>query len=789
MSDREQNFRAGAHPKSRGTGGESGGSARTGGARGDLHRTALQQGDVVSSIGQPLPRVDGVLKVRGKARFAAEVPFRNLTYAALTCSTIARGHITSIDTSEAQAAPGVLLILTHENAPRLADVTTFPKGGAMSILTPMRDASIRSNGQPLALVLADTQEQADFAAGLIRVTYAEDPASLTLSPERAKAPKDVLGEPPTVEIGDAEEALAASEVRVDNVYRTPRYNNAAIELHALTCAWEGDSLTVHDTTQMVHLTQATLAKVFGLPPEKVRVLSPFVGGGFGNKMIWDHHILAITAAKMSRRAVRMVLSREGVFRVTGGRTLTEQRVALGANRNGTLRALIHTGMAGMTSHNNCPEQFTFPARHLYASETVLLSQKIVEIDMVANTFMRAPGESVGTFALESAIDELAHELETDPIELRARIEPKRDPTSGRPFSQRDLMEAYRRGAERFGWSNRSAVPRSRREGDWLIGYGVATATYPYYRMPGGAARIRLSSDGQAVVQMGSHDMGMGTATVQAQLAADLLALPVECVKFEYGDSHFPTGTVAGGSSQTATIAAAVKAARDKLMQLLLKLTSEDTRAPGRASPSVAGRSPLAGLALDEVQPHNQGLAARNDPARFESYASILARAGQNDIECEASAPPPEELEKFSMHSYGAQFCEIRVNAVTGETRVARWLGSFDTGRIVNPRTAASQFRGGIIMGIGLALTEGTLFDERTGRIMNPSMAEYHIPVHLDVPRIEVMWNDIPDLHSPNGVRGIGEIGITGAGAAVANAVFNATGIRVRELPITLDKLM
>jgi len=407
--------------------------------------------------------------------------------------------------------------------------------------------------------------------------------------------------------------------------------------------------------------------------------------------------------------------------------------------------------------------------------------------MVANSWMRAPGESVGTFALESAIDELAHELKIDPIELRARIEPKKDPTSGLPFSRRGIVEAYRRGAERFGWSKRSPVPRSRREGDWLIGCGVATATYPYYRMPGGAARIRLTADGHAVVQMGSHEMGMGTATVQAQLAAELLALPVECVLFEYGDSRLPTGTVAGGSSQSATIGAAVQAARDRLIEQLLELAGAQSVPPGHTS--VSGRSPLAGLRPNDVEPRDQGLAARDDASRFESYASILARAGKDEIECEAPAPQPDERSKFSMHSYGAQFCEVRVNVVTSEIRVARWLGSFDTGRILNAKTAASQFRGGIIMGIGLALTEETLFDERTGRIMNPSLAEYHVPVHLDVPRIEVIWNDIPDPQSPSGVRGIGEIGITGAGAAVANAVFNATGRRVRELPITLDKLL
>ena len=725
-------------------------------------------------VGLALPRVDGAQKVRGKARFAAEVPYRNLAYAALVCSTIPKGRITSIEASAARSAPGVVLVMSHENAPKLADVSVFPQGGAASKLTPLRDNAVHWNGQPIALVLAQTQEQADYAARLIRVTYEEHPAHLTLEPERAHPPENILGEPATVAIGDAEAALASSQVKVDNTYRTPRYNHAAIELHAVTCSWEGDSLTIHDTTQMVHLTQATLAKVFGLPPQKVRILSPFVGGGFGNKMVWDHHIFAAAAARVSGRPVRMVLSREGVFRMTGGRTLTQQRVALGANQDGTLQALIHTGIAGMTSHNDCPEQFTFPARHLYAAQTILLSQKIVELDMVANIFMRAPGESIGTFALESAVDELAHELQIDPIELRARLEPRKDPTSGHSFSQRSIVLAYRRGAERFGWSQRSRIPRERRDGDWLIGYGVATATYPYYRMDGGRARIRLTSDGQAVVQMGSHEMGMGTATAQAQIAADLLGLPVEAVKFEYGDSRFPTGTVAGGSSQSATIAAAVKAARDTLVKQLLEM---------------AGASPLAGLRPGDVEPRNQGLVARDDPSRFDSYVSLLARAGKDEVECESAAPKPEEVEKFSMHSYGAQFCEVRVNAGTGEVRVARWLGSFDTGRIINPKTAASQFRGGIIMGIGLALTEETLFDERSGRIMNPSLAEYHVPVHLDVPKIDVIWTDIPDPHSPLGVHGIGEIGITGAGAAIANAVFNATGVRVRELPITLDKLL
>jgi xanthine dehydrogenase YagR molybdenum-binding subunit len=338
-----------------------------------------------------------------------------------------------------------------------------------------------------------------------------------------------------------------------------------------------------------------------------------------------------------------------------------------------------------------------------------------------------------------------------------------------------MVEAYRRGAERFGWERRSATPRSQRDGEWLIGYGVATGTYPYYRMPGGAARIRLTADGRAVVQTAAHEMGMGTATVQAQCAAERLGLPIERVTFEYGDTALPNSGIAGGSSQSASIVAAVTAASEELVKQLLGLVRKD--------------SPLAGLEPADIDMRNGGLAHRDEPSRHESYVSILQHAGKADVVCEASAPAPLETQKYSMHSHAAQFCEVRVNEVTGETRVVRWLGSFDTGRILNPKTAASQFRGGIIMGLGLALTEETLFDERTGRIMNPSMTQYHVPVHLDVPVIDVIWNDIPDPHSPLGLHGIGEIGITGVGAAVANAIHNATGIRVRDLPITLDKLL
>ncbi len=735
-------------------------------------------------VGAQVSRVDGPLKVTGAAHFAAEIALERLTYAALVSSTIARGRIVSIDTAAAADAPGVVLVMTHDNAPPtkapLTVTKDLDKGGAAIVeRAVMQDDRVHWNGQPVAVVLAETQEQADHAATLIRVVYAAEPASLDFEAAKAEAkpPENILGEPTAIAVGDAEAALRAARHKVDSTYRTPRHNHCAIELHAVTVAWDGDDrLTVHDATQSLHGTQATLADVFGLTPDQVRVSSPFVGGGFGNKMVWDHQILAIAAAKLARRPVRLVLSREGVFRATGGRTTTEQRVALAAREDGSgLAALIHTGVAANSRLNEWPEQFTFPARHLYAADAIRLDQAVLRLDMMANCPMRAPGELVGSFALESALDELAVEMALDPIELRRRIEPEKDPTSGSTFSSRNLLKAYREGAERFGWDRRNPTPGARRDGEWLVGMGVATATYPYYRMAGGAARIRLSADGRAVVQMASHEMGMGTATAQAQHAAERLGLPLDQVRFEHGHTDLPTGTLAGGSSQTASIAAAVAAAHEELVRELLKLA-------GNASP-------VAGLAPDELETRDGALCSRAEPGRSETYVSILARAGRDELVCEAAAPPPQEIGEYSMHSYGAQFCEVRVSAVTGETRVTRFLGSFDTGRILNAKTAASQFRGGIIMGLGLALTEEALFDERTGRIMNPSLAEYHVPVHMDVPEIDVIWTDIPDPRSPFGVRGIGEIGITGVGAAVANAVYNATGKRVRDLPITLDKLM
>jgi len=731
-------------------------------------------------IGAPISRIDGPLKVQGQARFAAEFPMDRLVYAALAYGAIAKGRIATLDTSAAEAAEGVVLVMTHRNAPRLKPTPLFmsaSKAAGGDDLPVMQDDLIHWNGQPIAIVLAETQEQADHAKSLIRATYEAGASTTSFSAGKAAGLKigNFQGEPLKHEIGDAEAALRAAPHKVDVVYNTPRHNHNAIELHAATVAWQGDELTIHDASQAVAHMAWSMAHIFDLDEKKVHVTSPYVGGGFGGKTLWSHHVLAAAASRLAGRPVRIMLSREGVYRVVGGRTNTEQRVAMGAQPDGHFDALIHTGVVAMSAHNNVPEPFILPALSAYAAGSLKLEVQVATLDMLANTFMRAPGESVGTFGLECAVDELATELDMDPIELRIRNEPEKDPTTGLRFSSRHIIEAYRSGAERFGWSQRNRKPRMRREGDWLVGMGCATATYPYYRMPGAAARITLSKDGDAKIEIAAHEMGMGTATAQTQVTAERLGLPMKRVTFRYGDSSFPGLVLAGGSQQTAAIGGAVVAAQGALFTKLLKLVRKD--------------SPLRGLKPDQVRGHEGGLCKVDNLDRRESYAAILRGAELNELIVEASAPPPLETQHWSMHSYGAMFCEARVNVVTGEPRITRFLGSFDCGRIMNAKTAASQFRGGIVMGLGLALMEETQFDERSGRVMNPSLAEYHVPVHMDVPKIDVMWTDIPDPHAPMGAHGVGEIGITGVGAAVANSIYNACGKRIRNLPITLDKLL
>ena len=742
---------------------------------------------MISSLGKPIDRVDGRAKVTGQARFAAEYPVAGMAHAYLVTATISKGRVKAIDTAAAKNAPGVLAVLTHQNAPKLTAAPMFNSGGepaAAAIKTPpLQSDRVAWYGEPVAVVVANTFEQAAYAAGLVAVTYEAKPPALTVAGERDKAapPPTILGEPPEVKVGDAEAALAGAAVKIDRAYTTPRENHNAIEPHATTAAWDGDMLTVYDASQYVAGVQFTLAREFGVPPENVRVLAPFVGGGFGGKgTAWPHVTLAVMAAKAVGRPVKLPLTREHVYHVTGGRSATEQRLALGADKDGKLVSIIQTGVSATNPEGKMVEPFTFPARHLYASPNIHLAQKSVDLDIAPTTFMRAPGEGPGTFVLESALDELSYELGLDPIELRRVNEPAKNPTPmGKkgefpPFSSRHLLEATKLGAEKFGWAKRNPKPRSMRDGKFLVGMGMATAYYPAYQMPS-SAKVRVNADGTAVALCSAQEMGMGTATAQAQNLAAALGIPVEKARLEYGDTKLPRGGVAGGSSQTISVGAAILASLEALLPKLIALAGKT--------------SPLVGATAEAVEFRDGAVVLKADPKKGETIQAILGRTKVPSAEAGADVTPGDYLKKFSCGSYGAQFCEVKVDPDLGTVRVTRFVGAFDCGRILNAKTARSQFVGGIIMGIGMALMEHTHADERSGRIVNANLGEYYVPTNADVPAIEAFWVDHPDPQTPMGARGIGEIGITGSAAAVANAVFHATGVRIRDLPITPDKLL
>lgn len=741
-------------------------------------RKGTHDNRVIGALGSELPRRNGPLLARGAAKYAAEHIYPDLVYGALVFSTVARGTIQSIATVAAEAAPGVVLVMTHENAPRMAAPEAFfgsRTGMAGSSLPIMQDAEVHWNGQPVAVVLAETQEQADHAATLVEVRYATAQATTSFQEAADTAVlANYAGKELRYVADDAETALANAPVSVDLEFSTPGHNHNQIEPHAVTVAWQDRRLRMHDCTQSVAMSAATIAKVFGLERSDVHLTAEYVGGGFGGKTLWQYHILAAAAAQLAKRPVRMTLSREGVFRVCGGRAPTRQRLALGADRDGRLTAMIHTGTTVKIAQNVMTEPLIDASRHMYRSAAMLLEVHVGTMDMLANTFMRAPGSAVGAFPLETALDELAEKLGIDPVELRIRNEPDVDPTTSKAYSQRALVEAYREGTRRFGWQPRSGERLGRQDGEWLVGTGMAAAYYPYKRFPGSAARITLGRDGSALVELPGHEGGMGMETATVAIAADLLGLPIKDVRIRHGDSTLPGSIIAAASQQTAAIGASLTAARDALVAELGNLVPRS---------SALHEQPVNALTTADAS-----LVLADNPLQRISYVDLLKSSGRASVSAEASAAPPSEVAEWSMHSTGAVFAEVRVSTVTGELRVTRVTGVYDCGQILNPKLAASQFRGGVIMSLGMALMENTHFDERSGRLMNPSLAQYYVPSNLDIPEIDVAWTGIPDPHAPSGARGIGEIGMNGASAAVANAVYDATGKRVRDLPITLDKL-
>lgn len=733
--------------------------------------------------GRPLDRVDGRLKVTGTAQYSAEYPQQNLAYAVLIDSKIARGSIKSMDTSAAEKAPGVLAVLTHTNAPKLKAMPAFTAGGgAAESRIPLSDSNIYHAGQYIGVVVADTFERATHAAELVRVAYAQQPPVIDMERLRNQAvvPKGKIQQKPADTLrGNFEQGLAQAQVRVEETYITPIEHHNPMEPHATTAVWERNRLTVYDSTQNIFGVSKTLAAAFGIPEKNVRVICKFIGGAFGCKgAMWSHVPLAALAARYVSRPVKLVLTRPEMFTGTGYRPQTEQQVILAAAADGKLTALAHQGIS-----DTCPEAigeyvepFTKATHMMYACPNVKISQRVVLLNKGQPTFMRAPGEASGTFALESALDELAYQLKLDPIELRLRNYADIDPDTNLPWSSKSLKECYELGATKFGWSRRNPEPRSMRDGRYLVGMGMASATYPVVHFPASAvAKIML--DGSVVVQSGTHEMGTGTATALPPVVADVLGIAVERVRFELGDTELPRAPVSGGSATISSVGTVVAGATQAARAKVLGIARADRK------------SPLYNIPATEIATENGEIFLKSNRAKSETYESILKRNNLKMVEASFDAKFDSE-KKYSMHSFGAQFAEVRVDPELGQIRVSRFVGAFGAGRIMNMKTACSQLIGGITMGIGMALLEETITDSRSGLILNPNLAEYHVPVNTDIPAIEAYFVEENDPYINSiGAKGVGEIGIVGVAAAIANAVYHATGKRIRSLPITLDKLI
>ena len=732
-------------------------------------------------IGQPMDRTDGLLKVTGEARYAAEFPEARIAHAVLVTSTISSGSIASIDVSRAQSLPGVLLVMTYQNAPRL------PNGGRPPLAPPagrhlslLQDNQIHYSNEPVAVVVADTLERATDAAQQVRIAYQATPGvhDFTSAKANAHAPISPQGRQTDTQRGDFDAGLASGIVRVDAVYTTPVEHHNPMEPHATMAHWDGPQLTLHDSTQGVSGTRTAVAKTLGVSPDDVRVISPFLGGGFGGKgSSWSHVVLCAMASKQTGRPVRLALTRPQMFGSVGARPRTEQHFVLAARHDGTLTAMRHDSISNTSMIEDWTETCCMVTRMLYAVPNQVTTHRLVQLNLGTPTFMRAPGETTGSFAIESAMDELAWKLKMDPVALRLKNYAEVDPQENKPFSSKALRQCYEIGAEKFGWSRRTSTPRSMRSGNTLIGLGMATATYPANRSPA-AAIARILPDGTAMVASGTQDLGTGTYTVMTQVCADALGFPPEKIHFALGDSSLPQAPGSGGSQSAASVSPAVHDACMQVRSRLLSLAVADNE------------SPVHGMDLADVSVENGWVVSRSNPSLRDPAAAILARAGGQPIEVVASVKPGQERSEYSMHSFGAVFTEVHVDADLGTIRVPRIVGVYDVGRVLNQKTARSQLMGGMVWGVGAAFEEDTLLDERYGRFVNMNLAEYHVPVNADIGTLDISFIDAPDPHINSlGVRGIGEIGLTGVVAALANAVYHATGVRVRDLPVTLDKVM
>lgn len=736
-----------------------------------------------AAIEKPTNRVDGLAKVSGSAKYAAEHNVPNLVYGYVVPSTVAKGRISSLDASEALGLPGVLQVFTHENSPRAAQSAddynddVAPPG---SPFRPLASPEILFSAQPVALVVADSFELARHAASLVRVEYEREGHATDLYAERGRTheprPREFI---PTHHVrGDADRRFAEAAVRIDAEYRCPAEHHHPMEPFATTVIRdESGRLTVYDKTQGTQNVRTYLCNVFGCSQEDLRVMTPYMGGGFGLGLRPQFQVfLAVLAARELKRSVRVSLTRQQMNGLSR-RPATLQRIALGASNDGALQAIIHEAMAETSRFEDYSEAVTIWSGRLYRCGHARLGQGVVPLDLPTPGDMRAPGAPWGLYALECAMDELAYETGIDPIELRLRNYTEQDQIEDKPFSSKELRACYRQGAERFGWARRTARPRSMTDGEKLVGWGMAGGMWEAFQV-GAEARAVFTADGKLMVGSAITDIGTRTYTVMTQIAADTLGLPIGNVTFTLGDSALPQAPVEGGSWTVSTVGSAVRAACGKIADRLLRSARE---IPG---------SPLADCGPQDVLFAEGHIRSRKEPSRAVSLVQAMRRAGLGAIEEAASAGPTPEQEEYSRYTHSAVFAEVKVDEALGTVRVTRVVSAVAGGRILNPKTARSQVLGAIVMGMGMALEEESVIDHRLGRIMTRNLADYHVPVHADVQDIEVIFvPEHDEIVNPLGAKGLGEIGIVGVAAAIANAIFHATGKRVRELPITLDKLL
>ena len=736
----------------------------------------------MSTVGQPLSRLDGRLKVTGGARYTADVPANAIVHAAIVYSTIANGRVVSIDTTTAEYAPGVLVVLTHRNMPRMQALPWSHLRPQGQTYLPLQDDQVHYAGQPVALVVATTLDQATYAGTLIKVVYE---TNIPVMFDLRTAKKDAVEPsqrmwPLSSSIGDADKAIADAAVKIKQTYTMPDRHHNQMEPHVTLAVWDDDGkLTLYDSTQMVVGTMKLASAVLGVPEEKINVVCEFLGGGFGGKSwSWPHTLLVALAAKVVNRPVRLQLSRAQMYSMVGHQAATVQTIALGADHDGKLTGIRHDSVNPTSIFDDYVEYAAMASRHLWrASGGISTSHKVVRVNRNSPVVLRAPMEAQGHFALECAMDELAYATGIDPVELRLRNDTDSDPYSGRPFSTRDLRECLTKGAARFGWDRRTPEPRSMRDGRFLIGQGVAAAIYTHWRWPG-KARVTLNADGSTLVEAAAHDIGTGTYTIMAQVAADVLGLAPDRVTVRLGDTRLPESHPAIGSATAANATAAVmlaaQAARAKAIELAL--TGRD--------------APFAGAAAKDLIVAEGGLALARRNLNI-TYAELLTRNGLSSLVGDGDYDPVEEVNgPKAIFSFSAVFAEVRVDPDLGLVRLNRFLGVYDAGRIINPKTARSQAIGGIIWGTGQALLEQSETDPASGQFINRNYSGYLVPTNADIPELDVLFvGDFDEEASPLGAKGLGELTAVSVAPAITNAVYHATGKRVRDLPITIEKVL